>query len=145
MHEALSKAIFEKDVGRIDPRLLQHRNWRIISSAFPIFDVIFGHPRAAPLRIRLDCPDWDDLPPSVSLLSEDGTKLTAAPPNIGNVFNGGPHPATGAAFVCMRGAREYHIHSSHVNDLWDNYRRRPGMDLLGLLDQLWHAWKGAVG
>jgi hypothetical protein len=40
----------------------------------------------------------------------------------------------------MAGAREYHTHSSHVNDLWDNYKHRGGYDLGGILHQLWSAW-----
>lgn len=145
MLKALSKAAFDRDVGRIDPRSVQMRDWRIIEADHPVLDVLFGHASAAPLRLRLVCDDWDEIPPSIQLLDKDGNFLTTAPPNGGNVFNPGGHPATGRPFVCMRGAREYHTHVSHTSDLWDNYRGQSGMDLGGIVFQLWQAWKRSVG
>lgn len=145
MLKALSKAAFDRDVGRIDPRSVRMRDWTIIEADYPVLDVLFGHASAPPLRLRLVCDDWDEIPPSIQLLDKDGQFLTTAPPNIGNVFNPGGHPTTGRPFVCMRGAREYHIHSSHTSDLWDNYRGQSGMDLGGIVFQLWQAWKRSVG
>lgn len=145
MLEAISKAAFDRDVKLIDRRSARMRDWTIIEDAYPVLDVLFGHASAAPLRLRLICNDWDELPPSIQLLSKEGQPLATAPPNVGNVFNGGAHPATGRPFVCMRGAREYHTHSSHTSDLWDNYRGQSGMDLGGIVFQLWQAWKRSVG
>lgn len=145
MLEALSKAAFERDIGRIDMRSVRMYGWTIVSSTYPVLDVIFNHASASSLRLRLICRDWDELAPSIELLDKEGAYLASAPPNAGGVFNGGGHPSTGRPFVCMRGAREYHTHSSHTTDHWDNYRGRPGMDLWGIVLQLWRAWKKSVG
>lgn len=145
MLEALSRAAFERDVGRIDARSARLNDWTILSADFPVLDVLFNHPTASPLRLRLTCSDWDELPPSIGLLDATGQPLTTAPPCVGSVFNSSAHPNTGRPFVCMRGAREYHIHPSHTSDRWDNYRGTSGMDLGGIIFQLWRAWKKAVG
>jgi hypothetical protein len=143
--KALSNAAFDRDVGRIDSRSARIYDWTILQASYPTLDIIFNHSSAKPLRLRLDCTDWDELPPSIELLDANGKHLTGAPPNIGNVYNGSAHPNTGRPFVCMRGAREYHTHSSHTSDLWDNYRDTSGMDLGGIVVQLWRAWKRSVG
>lgn len=145
MLEAFAKATFDRDVGRIDSRSARIYGWTILEAEFPTLDVLFEHASAAPLRLQLHCGDWDELPPSIALLNCDGERLLQPPPNVGNVFHPGPHPIVGHPFVCMRGAREYHTHFSHVNDYWDNYRGQPGMDLGGIVLQLWRAWKKAVG
>lgn len=120
-------------------------DWTILEANYPILDVVFNHAIAAALRLRLNCTDWDELPPSIELLNATGKQLDTAPPNVGSVFNGGAHPSTGRPFVCMRGAREYHTHSSHTTDIWDNYRGTSGMDIGGIVLQLWRAWKRSVG
>jgi hypothetical protein len=144
MLEALSRAAFDRDVGRLDRRMADKFGWEVVTTRFPVLDVIFRHSTATPLRLRFTCADWDELPPSIELLSADGSHLTAPPPHLGGVFHPGPHPNTGRPFVCMRGALEYHTHPSHLNDQWWNYRGKPGIDLLGILSQLWRAWKRAV-
>ncbi|MGO4569975.1 hypothetical protein AB4Z52_34330 [Rhizobium sp. 2YAF20] len=145
MLEAISKAEFDRDVGQLDERTASKYRWRTLSKTYPIFDVVFEHDAARPLRLRLNCEDWDDLPPSIEILNEDGTAPTGPPPNVGNVFNASAHPNTGKMFVCMRGSREFHTHTSHVHEHWSNYRGQSGMDLLGIVLQLWRAWKRAVG
>jgi hypothetical protein len=143
--KALSKAAFDRDVGRIDPRSVRtYYDWTIIEANYPVLDILFNHASAAPLRLRLLCDDWDEIPPSIQLLSKDGQPLPTAPPNVGQVFNPGAHPATGRPFVCMRGAREFHTHPSHTSELWDNYRGQSGMDLGGIVVQLWRSWKRSV-
>jgi hypothetical protein len=145
MFEALSRATFGRDMKRLDHRAAEKWGWKIVTADYPVFDVSFTHATAAPLRLRLLCKDWDELPPVIQLLDASGNPLSAQPPNVGCVFNSGPHPTTGRPFVCMRGAREYHTHSSHLGDLWDNYRGKSGLDLPGIVLQLWRAWKKAVG
>lgn len=144
MLEAISRSAFERDVGRLDHRTASKFGWKVVKVEYPVLDVIFEHPTAAPLRLRMTCDDWDELPPSIELLDAAGSHLAAAPPNVGNVFHPGPHRHTGRPFVCMRGTREYHTHESHLTDYWSNYRGKSGMDLLGILSQLWRAWKRAV-
>ncbi len=143
--EALSRAAFDRDVGQIDPRAVKLYDWEIVEARFPIFDVVFRHKSAAALRLRLTCKDWDELPPSIEIMAASGKHLLRPPLHVGNVFHPGPHPNTDRPFVCMRGAREYHTHPSHTADLWDNYRGQSGLDLGGIVQQLWRAWKRAVG
>jgi hypothetical protein len=145
MLEALSRATFGRDMKRLDPRAAEKWGWKIVTTDYPVFDVSFTHATAAPLRLRLLYKDWDELPPVIELLDAGGNPLSTQPPNVGGVFHPGPHPNTGRPFVCMRGAREYHTHFSHVGDLWDNYRGKSGLDLPGIVLQLWRAWKKAVG
>jgi hypothetical protein len=155
MLEALARGAFDREVGRLDKRLLQWRGWTVITDKFPVLDVVFGHATRPPLRLRFTCDGWDDQPPSIELLDEAGAHLPTPCPaghphhyvfaNSGSVFNTGPHSATTARpFVCMRGSREYHTHDGHRTDSWDNYRGKSGNDLLGLVDQLWKVWKRAA-
>jgi len=144
MLEELSRAAFEADIACLDPAAAKKWDWKIVSSDYPYFDVIFNHKTATPLRLRLECRQWDEQPPSIELLHADGSQVTAAPPNVGSVFHPSPHPVTGKHFVCMRGTREYHTHFSHVQDFWSNYRGKPGNDLIGIVAQLYRAWKKAV-
>jgi len=144
MLDALSRAAFEADISLLDPIAARRLGWTVMTADYPVFDVIFNHATAEPLRLRLDCGQWDELPPSVELLKADGTPVTAAPPNVGGVFHPGHHPSTGRYFVCMRGAREYHTHPSHLNESWSNYRGTSGNDLIGIIGQLYRAWKKAV-
>lgn len=140
MHELASKALFEEQTIGFTSRLEQSRGWKFYEIKYPILDVGFMAEGRSGLRLQLNCQDWNEHPPSILLLALDGTPLIALPPNPTDVFNQGPHPLTGRPFICMRGAHEYHTHSSHTTDLWDNYRSHPDNDLGGLLTQLWHAW-----
>jgi len=139
MHPAASRALFDAAVATLTPRLVEERGWQLITAEYPTLDVIFRGPPRTPLRVRLMCTDWNELPPSIELLNEDGTY----PPAIaggGGQFNLSAHPMTNRYFVCMVGSREYHMHSSHVSDLWENYRNKSGYDLHGIVFQLWRAW-----
>jgi hypothetical protein len=138
--EALARANFNRDIGAIDTRAAVARGWKIIEDQFPILDVLFIHARLAPLRLKLICRDWDDLPPSIELLDESGAYLKTKPPGTEGQFHPGEHPTTRRPFVCMRGALEYHTHPSHVSDHWANYRGQQGMDLGGIVFQLWRVW-----
>jgi hypothetical protein len=151
MLRELSKAAFDRDVGRLDSRLVRRRNWAILQAEYPVLDVVFRHGGAAPLRLRFTCDDWDEQPPAIELLREDGSVVQPSSAEDGgmfsrgkSIFNPGGHPITGKPFVCMRGSREFHTHSGHSAEVWDNYRGRSGNDLLGLLDQLWRTWKGSI-
>jgi putative metal binding uncharacterized protein len=142
MHKAAAKALFDRQAG-FQPDLLAERQWEVLSKEFPILQVVFNSAARMPLHLRLSCPDWNDLPPSIALLDLEGRYLSVIPRDPGGVFNPGPHPTTGKPFICMRGALEYHIHPSHVNDPWEQLRGRSAYDLGGILTQVWHAWRKA--
>jgi len=141
VHEALAKACFEKEAETLkDADAALRRGLILHSREYPVIDVTVQHSK--PLRLRMRCDDWDDLPPSIELLNADGTPWKSGLP--GGVFHGGPHKNTGLPFICMRGSREYHTHEGHLQDKWDKYRGQDGMGLVGILVQLGNAWRKAV-
>lgn len=138
MHPALAKANFDRDVALLTDKFLANRGWVVQERTFPVLDVTFAGSR--PLRVRLTCDDWDELPPSAELLDPSGRHLVQHE-IPGGIFNAGGHPITGRPFVCMRGFREFHNHSSHLAEVWETYRGQDGMNLPGLLDQLSVGWR----
>lgn len=107
---------------------------------YPTFDIGFRSPGGALLRLQLECEDWNERPPSILLLDFQGRPLQAVPSSSTNIFNGSLHPTTGRPFVCMRGVREYHTHSSHLNDPWEPLRAQAGYRLAEIVTQIWNAW-----
>lgn len=140
MHPAASKALFDAEVAALPGRLLDQRGWILNSAMYPLLDCSFTAPERKTLRLRLACDDWNDLPPSISLLDSAGSQLTRGPTDPKGVFNNSAHPSTGRPFICMRGSREYHTHSSHVNDLWAPLRSDPRYTLFNIVGQIWNAW-----
>jgi hypothetical protein len=143
MHKTVSKALFDKQAG-FPPVLLVERHWEIVAREFPVLDLIFKGSGRVPLRLQFICPDWNELPPSIALLSADGAYLTVIPRDPGGVFNPSAHPTTGRPFICMKGALEYHTHTSHLNDRWDALRGHSSYDLGGIVTQVWRAWRTAT-
>jgi hypothetical protein len=141
VHEALARANFVRDVELLSVQFLRSRGWTVHEASFPVLDVTFESEK--PLRVRLQCDDWNDLPPSVQLLNPDGSEWTAALPHP--TFHLDKHPTTGRPFICMIGSREYHTHTSHISDHWANYKNQDGMNLPGLLDRFNRAWRKAMG
>lgn len=138
MHESASRAIFAEQTKNFS-RIAKVRNWTIFSLEYPIVDVGFVA-GGREIRIRMVCGDWDELPPSIELLSLSGEYLATLPKDPSSIFNGSKHPSTGRPFICMVGSREYHTHSSHKSDLWSSHKNKPGNDLGGILTKLWSAW-----
>ncbi len=145
MHAAAAKALFDADVATLTQALGQRRGWTFNSLEFPLVDCSFTAPGRTPLRLRLMCADWNELPPEISLHAVDGTPLTAPLTNPTGVFNGSLHPVANRQFICMRGAREYHTHPSHVGDPWENLRDHSSYTIGGILTQIWHAWLKGTG
>lgn len=145
MLKTVSKALFDAEVEKIGQRLLSARSWRLVSKEYPILEVEFtSSPRPA-MRIRMDCPNWNEEPPSIILLDQDANPLTSLPAGVSNIFNAGPHHKTGRPFICMIGSLEYHTHESHVSDLWGNYAGKTDYDLGSILTKIWKGWlNGAI-
>lgn len=140
MHESLARANFLRDVELLSPLFLRSRGWTLNEASFPVLDVTFAS--ANPLRVRLQCDEWNDLPPSVQLLKPDGSEWGSGLPLP--TFHQDKHAITGRTFICMVGSREYHTHPNHLTDLWDNYKNQDGMNLPGLLDRFNRAWRKAM-
>lgn len=143
MHELVSRRLFEQGVAGISAELSASRGWTITSAEFPIFDVTFGAPGRTAIRARFSWDDWDSLPPSVEWLSPEGNRLQALPASPGGQLNSSQHPVTGWPFTCMIGVREYHTHTSHLADKWEQYRGQSSYDFGGVISQVWHAWTQA--
>lgn len=143
MHEAVSRQLFEDAVIGISPELCEARGWTVHSASFPVLDIEFAAPERHRIRARIRCDGWNGQPPSVEWLDGDGAPLASIPQGGGGQLNNSAHPQTGRPFVCMAGVREYHTHSSHTGDSWENYRNRAGYDLGGIITQVWRAWQQA--
>lgn len=142
MLKDISIALFDDHTSGFSEKLASSRGWIFHKIAFPIIDCEFTKKDLPGLRIRMDCSEWDERPPSIELLSPDGEYLQAAQvPKGTGVFNHSPHPSTKRPFVCMKGAYEYHTHPSHINDHWSPLRGSSGYSLGEILSQLWNAWK----
>src|ERR1041384_6203546 len=101
MHPAAAKALFDEEIANFTPALAARRGWIFHTLEFPLIDCSFTAPGRQTLRLRLQCDDWNDLPPAIGLHTADGSFLTAMPNNPTGVFNMGPHPSTGRPFICM--------------------------------------------
>lgn len=147
MHPQLAKARFDKDLAGIDDELCAARGWTVFAQEFPLLDLGFKAESGKTLRLRLRCEDWNDQPPSIELFDWEGRLLTGEqmpkPPadGKGSIFNGSPHTTTGNPFICMRGTREYHTHSSHVGDLWAPLKVLPEFQLGQIVTQIYNGWK----
>jgi len=140
MNRAASIALFEEHTRHLSGDLVEIRKWRVFSRTFPLLDVAFEAEGRRPLRVQMNCEDWNELPPSITLLAIAGEILAKAPTGPPGIFHQGPHPITNKPFVCMAGSREYHTHSSHISDSWENYKLRSGYDLGGILTRIWSGW-----
>lgn len=151
MLEFVARQKFDEAVAKLTPRVLKAYGWRLQGASFPVLDLVFEKGATPPLRVRFTCDGWNEEPPSIALLMPDGRPIPANynDPVYGPLFarsnsvlNASPHELTGQPFVCMRGSREFHTHSSHRSESWDNYRNQSGNDLIGLVVQLHRVWKG---
>lgn len=145
MNSVAAKVLFDAAVAGISGRLLESRGWTMHSRVWPTLDLSFRHPERQELRVRMNCDDWNDTPPSVDLLAPDGHFLTALPTQrpgaTSPIFNGSAHHLTTRPFVCMVGVREYHNHPSHVSDVWSNFKHLPSYSLGEIVTQLWRGWE----
>lgn len=145
MHPAAAKVLFDEDVAHLNQNLAARRGWILHSIEFPTIDCTFAAEGRTPLRVRFQCDNWNDSPPSISLHAADGAPLAALPNNPTGVFNGSAHPTANRPFICMRGSREYHTHPSHVGESWEPLRGQESFRLGGILTQIWNAWSKGAG
>lgn len=143
MHPQLCKTRFNNHLAGLDDELCAARRWTVFVKEYPLLDIGFTSLQGRRLRLRAQCDDWNEQPPSIELLDWDGRVLTTLPPSTTSIFNNGAHPVTGKKFICMRGIREYHTHSSHTGDPWSAIKDMPEYRLGEIITQVWHGWKGA--
>jgi len=121
--------------------------WEIASATFPGLSVIFPHPRSKRrVGFGFQFASWDELPPSLALFDpETKAELPWDKWPQGAWAVGNPHPTTGKPFLCLPGIREYHIHSSHVTDYWDNYKAKGTYTIPCILHRVWQRFKDTNG
>lgn len=143
MHRELSKKLFDEQTAFCsDHRLLKSRQWNVICREYPLLIIEFSNNSKKSIRVKMICDDWDDLPASIEILGSEGNILSQTDfPKGQGMFNSSPHPRTQKPFICSPGSLEYHQHSSHINDRWENYKTKAGYDLGGILTRIWNGWK----
>lgn len=140
MHPELAKACFEADLAALPAELAEMRGWQLLERTYPILDIAFTAVQGSYLRLRMNCENWNEQPPSIALLDRSGQPITSTVASSTNIFHQGPHTNTGRPFVCMPGVLEYHTHSSHLTDHWEPRRNLPGFRLLEIVTQIWNGW-----
>ena len=75
MHPAAAQALFEEEAHHLSAALAARRSWTLHAVAYPLIDCSFSAPGRTTLRLKLACDDWNDLPPSITLLAADGSPL----------------------------------------------------------------------
>jgi len=147
---AVSQRKFDREIELLQgdaSRIVKEVGWEITAVSFPELAVIFTHPRSnRRVGFRFYCDGWDEQPPSLSLFDPE-TKIELPwdkwPQGTWSVGN--PHPITGKPFLCLPGIREYHIHSSHVSDLWDNYKAKGSYTLTFIVHRVWQRFEETNG
>jgi len=113
-----ARALDVIDEGVAD--LVSGSPWEVVGRSYPLFEVVWTHPRSRRrVGFRFSFDDWDAIPPSMELFDpSSGAPLAWErwPKNVWSV--GESHPLTKKPFLCLRGIREYHDHSSHIGDWW---------------------------
>jgi Predicted metal binding domain len=138
---AVSRRKFERELECIRTQaagFIEAAAWDVVDATYPVLAVVFTHPGSKRrVGFRFLCDDWDELPPSLSLFHpETGQELPWDKWPQQGWSAGNPHPTTGKPFLCLPGIREYHIHSSHLGDKWDNLRGRQTYSLRYILHRV---------
>lgn len=145
MHPAVSRELVDGAVDQIagNAALLVDRGWTLLSREFPVLRMGIIHRTTCALRVfEFYFADWNDQPPALRLVDAE----THAPipgerwPTNGSYWHHGGWSGTvgtpGAPFMCMPGIREYHNHSSHLADLWANYKDLDAFSLGNIVSQV---------
>jgi len=132
VHPKLVEELIAEEVQRVrandllrDRVRLEQRDRRVLAHARQAdSDVLFA----------FDGPNYNAEPFQFTVLdpaTEQPLEAGAWPPGLSF---GGPHPTLNRAWTCLRGTYEYHCHSSHLEDAWD--QNRYNLDLPTLLGQI---------
>ena len=141
MDEAVSRRKFDAEALALQANVaafVRAKGWRLVSAIHPTLAIVLRHRRSdREIEFRFGCDHWDELPPSLSLHDpDDGRELRWAEwPKCGWEVHES-HPTTGKPFLCLRGIREYHTHSSHIGDKWEGYMVRGTYRLRDIVDRV---------
>jgi Predicted metal binding domain len=148
MHPELSRKLFDEQVAKItgNADLLVDRGWLVLFAVYPELTIAVRHRRTNRVRVfRFLFEDWNDQPPRLSFVDGEtletlpGTMWPKSPTSYWHATGwqpaGSPTP-TAEPFMCMAGIREYHTHTSHVTDSWENYKNQSDFDLGGIVSKV---------
>lgn len=143
MNAEVSRLKFEREVGSLssDARpFTEQRGWEVISTSFPSLEVAFKHHRSGRrVGFRFNFAGWPQQPPSLTLfdpLASDRPELPWSAWPKGGWSAGDNHPTTHKPFLCLPGIREYHTHTSHLNDAWAGLMNRDSYSLVGIVERV---------
>lgn len=152
MHPELSRAKFEAAVAQLrgNESLLRDRGWAIDAADYPDLRITAVHRGAGAARtFRFRFDGWDERPPSLVVI--DPESLAMLPGHFWPVPNGFWHShgwsgeagggATNQPFLCMKGIREYHAHSSHLGDKWESYRTNADYSFGNIVSKVMEAYQ----
>ena len=150
MDRAVSLRKFEAEVRSLRAEAAPYaaaRGWTIVDSTYPTLAVVLRHPSSnREVEFRFHCDDWDEQPPSLTLhYPEEGRELSWEDWPRGGWDVHQSHTSTGKPFLCLRGIREYHTHSSHLNDRWDGYRLQDTYRLRNIVDRVQQRFEDSNG
>jgi Predicted metal binding domain len=142
MDPAVSQKKFDREtelLGGDASSIVHSAGWELAVATYPVLAVIFTHPHSRRrVGFRFVCDGWDDQAPSLTLFDpESKADLTWDKWPQGGWSVGNPHPTTGKPFLCLPGIHEYHTHSSHINDSWENYKAKGSYTLGFILHRVW--------
>jgi hypothetical protein len=125
----VSRLKFSQEIAKLQTdcqAFVRSAGWEIVGVEYPVLAVIFTHPKTARrVGFRFTCDGWDQDAPSLTLFHPStGIDLTWDEWPKGGWDAHHPHPVTGRPALCLPGIREYHTHTSHLNDPFVNYRSR---------------------
>jgi len=132
VHPKLVEELIAEEVERVrandllrDRVQLEQRGRRVLAWAYRADgEVLFA----------FDGPNYNAEPFHFTVLDPQSEQPLAVSDWPAGLAFGGPHPTLGRAWTCLRGTYEYHCHSSHLEDDWDQHRY--ALDLPTLLGQI---------
>ena len=137
----VSRRKFAREMQALNEKaseFIRLRGWVVKGSDYPNFFLMFTHPTShRAVEFRFFCDDWDELPPSLKLFDpESGEELPWSRWPQGGWNAADSHPTLGGPFLCLPGIREFHVHTSHLNDKWEGLRGRDSYSLLHIVERV---------
>lgn len=130
MDSEVSRRKYERDLEQI--RTVAAANgWEIAKAEYPILDVVLTHPRSKRrVGFHFVCDDWNEQAPSLILFDpEFKSQFGWDQWPQGGWSVHADHPTLHRPFLCLAGIREFHLHSSHLNDHWSGLRGKASYSL----------------
>jgi hypothetical protein len=149
MDPVISQELFREQVEEVrQSELLSILGWTVVRAEYPELIVRMAHPKGGSRCFLLDCRRFDELPPYIKLVDDEGRPIldAAALPQGGPHFfryhnETSPYPS-----MCYEFTAEYHEwwHRGSL-DVWHSRRNQPDYRLLGILNQLYQLYRQTDG